>query len=224
MTTKLYRAMGYGMPWERFQELCTLPLCGDDDDELWDVLFNTFNGFKEADLTMTKEERREFSEGPLRPAIIDGNLLHLDFKIGRGGGDVEVGHAGDLFTFVSNPDYTTDVIFFPNLVWGKKWLRTRDSLDLVFDAYGHDGGEGVQRHFTNYRRFGFYPYGQYAMTKDGTPVEGEPMVSFEDNPLSEDDDIVGAVPGEIRWYMTKHGILTNEGVNELRPVLAQWWT
>jgi hypothetical protein len=35
---------------------------------------------------------------------------------------------------------------------------------------------------------------------------------------------VGAVPGEIRWYMTKHRILTNEGVNELRPVLAQWWT
>lgn len=221
MPLKIHRAMGYGMPWKRFEELSTLPLCGDDDDELWEVLFNTFNGFKELDLTMTKEERREFSEGPLRPWIITGNLLQLDVKLGQENQKVEIGHAGDLFTFVSNPDYTTDVIFFPNLVWGKKWHRKADDLDLVFEAYGRDSGEDAPRNFTNYRRFGFYPYGKYVMTKDGTPIEN---AFIDDEPLKGEHCEVGAIPGEIRWYMTKHGILTNDGVNELRPVLAQWWT
>jgi hypothetical protein len=64
------------------------------------------------------------------------------------------------------------------------------------------------------------------MATDGTPVDGQDIVNFafEDVPLTDEHEIVGAVPGEIRWYMTKHRILTNEGVNELRPVLAQWWT
>jgi len=225
MPFKLNRAMGYGMPWEKFEALCTLPVCGDDDDEMWEVLFNTFNGFKENDLTMSKEERSEFSSGQHRPFIITRNLLQLDIKLGSDA-PVEVGHGGDLFTFVGNLDKTTDVIFFPNLVWGKKWYRTADILDLVFDTYGEGGGDGEHRYYTNYRRLGFYPYGQYVMTKDGTPVDGEHIVNFtfEDVPLTDEHEIVGAVPGEIRWYMTKHGILTNEGVNELRPVLAQWWT
>lgn len=221
MPLKIHRAMGYGMPWDRFQELCILPLCGDDDDELWEVLFNKFNGFSEDDLTMDKYERSKFSEGPLTPWICNPNLLHLDIKIGNSGKNVEVGHGGDLFRFVSNPDYTTDVIFFPNLVWGKKWYRNSDILDLVFEAFGRDSGDGFPRNFTNYRRFGFYPYGQYMMTKDGTPIEND---FIDDEPLKEKHCEVGAIPGEIRWYMTKHGILTNEGVNELRPVLAQWWT
>lgn len=220
MSLKLHRAIGYGMSWGRFQELSTLPLCGDDDDELWEVLLNKFHGFKTEDLALTKEERKEFGGGQHRPAIMVENLLQLGISIGRNGPPLEYGHGSDLFVFVQNPDYTTDVVFFPNLLWGKSWYRKQDYLDLVFEAFGRDSGDGSPRAFTNYQRYGFYPYSQYVMTKDGQPVEDHYII---DGPLKEEHAEIGAIPGEIRWLMTKHGILTNEGVNELRPVIAQWW-
>lgn len=55
------------------------------------------------------------------------------------------------------------------------------------------------------------------MTEDGAPHDWMPC-----SELRRRRDIVPRVPLEMRWYLTRLGILDDAGVNKLRPLTA-WW-
>ncbi len=220
MGIKINRATGYGMPWKTFQDLAqsasALAASG-AGVSFYDRFTEKFNALTAEQLFMTKEERRlRVEHGPY---ALEPHLLAKNVTMG-GRNTPEFGRAESLYQLVMNPDYITDIIFFPNVMYANAWHRSDSTIDYMFQRFG----QGVDVHecsdFTRYVRHGVFPYDKFLVDKNGSPL------SYQENCLDYEDEesgIRGAIPQEIRWYLTKFGFLNDAGVDELRPVVAQWW-
>lgn len=218
MSYRIHRAMGWGMPYGRFAELTTIRRRLMDGE----TLYGTFDRLRDEDLTVDDKLYRALFYGPGQKPypIFQKRLLATGFDE-HGKKPSKAGKASDLFTYVSTPDETTDIIFFPNLWYRSKWYRWDDDLDCVFEQHRNTGDDNLDepRDFTTYTEFGHYPWTNSIMSMDGDPIAWDHYTL-----LKRRDDWLPAVPSEIRWYLTQHGILDREGVNQLRPVIAQWWS
>lgn len=220
MSYRIHRGMGWGMPIARFDELCQLPK---DEDGATESLYKAFSRLTDEDLTVDDKIYRALFYGDgLKPyPILQKRLLATGYDT-YGVDPSPAGRATDLFEFVSTPDETTDVIFFPNLYHRSKWYRWGDDLDYAFERFRDgDANEALRaiRDFIRYTKFGHYPWTNDLMDHDGNPLEWQHYTL-----LDKRDDWLPAVPSEIRWYLTQHGIMDHAGVNELRPLIAQWWS
>lgn len=203
--------MGYGLPFAKFEELCILPK---HKDGIGESLYDAFSALTDADLTIDDKFTRAliYGDGPKPSIIIEPRLLKTDIT------NFEIGSAIELYKMVSTPDRTTDVIFFPNLYYRTKWYRWDDDLDYAFERYNViKEDEVLPRDFTKYTKFGHYPYTNDIMDLNGNPV------NWDHYNIDLRSDWVPGIPSEIRWYLTQHGIMLDEGVNQLRPLIAQWW-
>lgn len=223
MSYRISRAMGYGMPWTRFEELCKLT--PDADYGLSEALRDCFHGLTDEQMTVPEDVSSDLFDGP-RPSIIERRLLSTTFtSFGKDG--FVLGHPNDLYDSISIDDETSHVIFFPNLYYAAKWCRFDDDLDHAFEAWCRDpdasdsgkrGQQAEPRDFVVYTGYGHYPWNGDLMLADGTPVPWERFCIVEQHP-----EWLPAVPSEIRWYLTTLGVLDDAGINELRPLIAQWW-
>ncbi len=224
MGIRIKRSIGWGMPWDQFVELCTAP----DKDDVSEWLYDTFGALTDQDLTVDNDVYRALFYGTAEaraPMILQKRLLATQFEdFGRAPGPT--GRAEDLFSITWEGDEYKDIIFYPNLQTKSKWYRYDDDMDYVFESVRGEAGEPGEceegydiRNFTVYKRYGHYPWSNYIMSHDGTPLQWEHYAL-----LNKRDDWVAGVPSEIRWYLTQHGIMYNEGVNKLRPIVAQWWS
>lgn len=224
MSYRINRAMGYGMPYEQFKDVCILPKDNDDVlDGVLNVLYNAFEKLTDADLTVDDKLYRALFYGDgVKPApVLQTRLLAEDFtRVSNK--PCTIGKAEDLFVTVTTPDETTDIIFFPNLYFRKKWYRWDDELDYAFEQWRSGSGDRSSaqgpQDFTIYTEYGHHPFSYDIMDINGNPLKWEPAR------LNQHSNWIPAVPSEIRWYLTQHGIMFNEGVNQLRPVVAQWWS
>ena len=209
--------MGWGMPSKRFDELCLVR----DEDGSCEALDSVLSKLTDSDLTVDDKLYRALFHGDgLKPyPILQKRLLATGYD-DKGQEPSPAGRATDLYTLVSTPDETTDIIFFPNLWYRSKWYRWDDDLDYAFEQYRDDGNnDGYPRDLTTYGSFGPHPWTNELSDLDGNPIKWENHTL-----LAKRTDWMPAVPTEMRWYLTQHGILLNDGVNQLRPVIAQWWS
>jgi hypothetical protein len=225
MGIRIKRSIGWGMPWAQFVELCNAP----DKNDVSEWLYDTFHNLKDKDLIADSKVYSALINGDAvryAPSILQKRLLAKKFtmKINE---SVELGSAVDLFDTVYNGgDDNIAIIFYPSLHYRSKWYRSDDDIDYAFESVRGDNGEPAYseegysaRDFVVYKRYGHYPYSNYITTLDGTPVEWDHYAL-----LNKRDDWIAAVPGEIRWYLTQHDILDFTAVNQLRPIVAQWWS
>jgi hypothetical protein len=215
----IHRAIGYGMSWHNFEALTTLDC---EAHKTLDCLHKTFKEATNEQLTIPKEVTTlGLRPGPGHPPFLERRLLAKRYTDG-GRLEAETGRATDLYLTVTTPDETTDVVFFPNLMFGSKWQRSNDEIDYHFERW-RDGtdrsGHSEPRDFVKYVAYGHYPYTNYVMTIDGKPHEWLPFWEMRERP-----NLVPNIPSEIRWYMKELGILDEAGVNQLRPLIAQWWS
>lgn len=217
MGYRIHRAMGWGMPINKFEDFYTGPA---DEYGVTESLYELFNKLTDADLTVDDYVYRALFYGDgLKPhPICQKRLLAAEYNSDIRDYD-KIGSATDLFAFVSTPDETTDVIFFPNLYYRSRWCRWDDDLDFAFERYRSNNDDNEPRDFTRYVRFGHYPWTNDLMDINGNPVHWDHYTA-----LNQRTDWLAAVPSEIRWYLTQYGVMTQQGVNELRPVIAQWWS
>lgn len=217
MGYRIHRAMGWGMPYIRFEELCLIK----DDDGSSEAVYSVLNKLTDGDLTVDdKLYRALFYGNGLKPYPIHQKRLLATGYDTYGAEPSPTGHATDLYTTVSTPDETTDIIFFPNLWYRSKWYRWDDDLDYAFErTRDADEDKCGPRDFTTYTNFGHYPWTNELMSENGDPLPWEHFTV-----LKRRSDWLPAVPSEIRWYLTQFGILDGNGVNQLRPVIAQWWS
>lgn len=223
MSYRLHRAMGWGMPWDQFKSLCLLR--SEDEDDVSELLSEKFNGLTDADLTVDCNEQRVIDalsyNGTARPSkIMERRLLSRNYT-DYGTEPTYIGSADDLYTLVMNPDATTDIIFFPNLNYRKKWYRYSDDMDYMFEQHREsddEPGDADCRDFTKYTQFNPYPFITYIANLQGDPIKYE---YFGD--LKHRTDWMPAVPSEIHWYLQRFEILDRQGICQLRPVIAQWW-
>jgi hypothetical protein len=217
MGIKIHRATGYGLPWKTFQTIAKFSSATDVDGEFYELFKEKFASLTKDDLIMTKEERKDRPEHS--PYALESHLLARSLTLG-GRHTPEFGRPEQLYQLVMNPDYITDIIFFPNIMYANSWHRSDDTVDFMFERFGKDVDVHDAPDFTKYVRHGVYPYDRFLVDKDGE------YLSYDEHCLEYQDPesgIRGAVPHEIRWYLTKFGFLDHAGVNELRPVIAQWW-
>ncbi|QIG69138.1 hypothetical protein EVB78_104 [Rhizobium phage RHph_N1_15] len=228
MSYRLHRAIGWGMAWDQFEETVILDCEAQDTSETVDAIFGKAT---DADLTIPMEERSVYFKTRGVSTPIDNRLLALDFVFDETGGEdaegyrlrigPKLGRATDLFQLVMDPDKVNVVLFFPNASYAEKWNRRWDDLDYAFEAYRNGPpGDAECRDFWHVAKFGWYPFANYLMDRDGQPLEWE-MFSRLDRTYP--DGWFPAVPTEIRWYLKKLGIMDDAGVNKLRPIVAQWW-
>lgn len=230
MSYRIYRAMGWGMPYERFKNISFIP----DDDDLYDH----FSKLTDQNLTVDDKIYRAlfYGDGPRSFPIIQKRLLATGYDDGNT--RTPAGPATDLFATVSTPDDTTDVIFFPNLYYRKKWYRWDNELDYSFELYRSEADDyswkesqqskrtvldsnidNGPRDFTKYVSFGHYPWTNSIMDLSGNPLP------WNDNYCNLNTiEWLPDIPSEIRWYLTQYGVLDQKGVNMLRPIVAQWWS
>lgn len=214
MGLKIHKATGYGMPWNTFQKVAAFNK-SDKQIDFYETFKKKFDALTDEDLTMSKEERK--TRLPHSPYALEPRLLAKNVTMG-GRYEADLGRADQLYQIVMTPDYVTDIIFFPNVLYGKAWHRSDDTVDYMFDVFGKDGDE--PSNVTNYIRHGVYPYNKFLIDKDGNPISYEEYCLDYMEPGS---DISCAVPHEICWYLTKFGFLDTADLKELRPVIAQWW-
>lgn len=218
MSYRIHRAMGWGMPYRQFEKLC-IPT---DEDGAAEAVYSIFRGLTDADLTVDDKVYRAlfYGEGSKPYPIVQKRLLATEYDA-HGEEPSAAGNAIDLYTTVSTFDNTTDILFFPNLWYHSRWYRWNDDLDYTFEQHRNTGNDNFDepRDFTTYTEFGHYPWANSLMTVDGDPIEWDHYTI-----LKSRSDWVPAVPSEIRWYLTQFGIMNQQGVNQLRPMIAQWWS
>lgn len=222
MGIRIHRAMGWGMPWEKFTELCKLP---SHEEGAGEQLDRTFGKLSQDDFMVPREYYKKlfYAKDRVRvPIILECNLLAENYTEGGRAEPRYTNSARNLYTIVMNPDKINHIIFYPNAQYAKHWYRFDDDMDYQFEAWRDtDGKRGQQqepRDVIKYLDYGHYPFTNNLMLEDGTPVAWDHYLVVEKHP-----EWVPAVPSEIRWYLTKHNVLDNDGVNKLRPLLAQWW-
>jgi hypothetical protein len=178
MSYRIHRAMGYGMPWKTFKE--AIP---DMDSEKLEEAFNKdFGVLKPSGSELSHAERMDLAELSI-PYFNTGTFSHLYKEIG-------------------NPDYNTDIVFFPGDKFDT-WFRANDDLDYAFELWRYGENEPIEpRDFVRYLNEGHYPYDNLPRLENGNP----------------------GIPFIIRWYLVNLGIMKDENVNKLRPLIAQWWS
>lgn len=217
MSYRIHRAMGWGMPYTQFEELCLVK----DEDGSGEAVYSVLSKLTDADLTVDDRVYRAlfYADGIKPYPIIQKRLLATKYD----GHSLPLSPAGapaDLFEIISTPDETTDIIFFPNLYYRDKWFRWDNELDYAFEKIRDpDEDKCGPRDFTTYTKFGHYPWTNDLMDVNGIPVAWDHFTN-----LSKRQDWLPAVPSEIRWYLTQFDIMDNQGVNQLRPLIAQWWS
>ena len=218
MGIRIHRSMGYGMPWALFEELNTLP---HDDDGAAESIHSVFSKLTDADLTIDDESYKRCFYTANVPPILEKRLLAEKFTNG-GREETTLGRPHQLFDIAMSPDEIEHILFFPNLNYAGQWYRNDDGLDYAFEQYrdgdGSRGSSCEPRDFVKYLGYGPYPFTNYLMLEDGSPVPWDYYWEVERHP-----EWLPAVPSEIRWYLTRHGVLDNAGVNKLRPLIAQYW-
>lgn len=219
MSYRINRVMGWGMPWNDF-EANTLLDC--EAHETNEALYNLMDKSDPKKFVIPKKVISETWKTRNVPSILTTNILDRKFNFGPGRKKRDVGPATDLYDIISSPDEYFDIVFFPNLNYREKWHRYDDDMDYAFEQWRGDDltrkNDDGPREFTKYLPYGFYPYANFLMLEDGTPVEWKPYWELEKR-----DDIFPAVPSEIRWWTKNLGIFDDAGVNKLRPVIAQYW-
>lgn len=211
--------MAYGMPWHRFEEL----YMGDcQSHETLDHVLSVLEKADDALLTVDDEFYRDRFYTSGVPSIWEKRILALSDTDG-GRRPTEIGRGEQLMELVWDPADDDDpeyVLFFPSLRHARRWYRRSDTMDLAFDRWR---GGTSRSDFADWETFvkevpwGHDPFGNYLMLKDGTP---EPWTYWRD--LVDRDDVVPAPPSEYRFWLPKLGILDDDGVNHLRPLIAQW--
>lgn len=220
MSSAYRKAIGYGMPWPRFEEL----YLGDCETHLTlDHLESVLAAATDEMLTVDAEFYRECFYTDHVPSVRETRLLSRSFTNG-GRRPADIGNPGDLMQVVllAGDSEARLVLFFPNLRCAKAWQRRNDPLDLAFDRWKDGVRKEDAYRVTNFIEelpYGHDSYESYLMRKDGTPVEWHTNKDPEHR-----GGIVPAVPKEYHFYMKKLGILNEAGINELRPYIAQWWS
>lgn len=218
MGIRLHRAMGWGMKFNRFKE--HINVHNDVSACAW--LEEKFDSLTVEDLTYKPQpvmDTLKYSGAEARPfPVVMRNLLALKYH--EPDEEVETGDAYELFTVTDAGNGADHIIFYPNLYYRKKWYRWGDDLDYAFEQAVRVGGnqDPDLADYTHQLKFNHYPWTNSLMDKDGNPL---PWKDFRT--LENETDWAPAVPTEIRWYLTQHDILSHEGVNELRPIAAQYW-
>lgn len=222
MSIRLHRTMGWGMDFAKFKTYIGI----EADIAACNHLEKVFDALTEKDLTYKPDrvmEQLKYNEDDARPLpVIIRNLLALEYAdkyddINK----APVGSAFDLYTVTDADGGAQDhIIFYPNLYYRKKWYRVNDDLDYAFEQAIKVGGnqDPDLNDFVRELKFNHYPWTNSLMDKNGTPMKWQPHYD-----LAAHGDWAPAVPTEIRWYLTEHNILSHEGVNELRPIVAQYW-
>lgn len=216
MSSRIHRALGWGMPWADFlarQRLSAEP------DAVTAALEARFNQAEEAGLSVPSAVVKDLLRGkaPAHPPILERHLLATEFtQFGKV--DPATGRANDLYTLVWNGDTVVAILFYPNLSCRRQWYRRDDAIDYAFERWAADGRDADLTTVLRWSRYGHHPWTQYLMLTDGTPIAWNAA-----NIAAAWTEVPAAVPSEIRWYLDNLGILDKDAVNTLRPALAQWW-
>ncbi|QIG65974.1 hypothetical protein phiOC_p332 [Ochrobactrum phage vB_OspM_OC] len=225
MGIRLHRGIGWGMPIEKFNSLC-LEKFDDEGDDLW----SRFADLKYEDMIIPREDLKGsfghyMETNPAMPFVGEPVLLSKVFtSFGKDALEVDQkdrANGYELVSFVNIGDEDTDIIFYPGAYYANKWHSYDDDIAYAFERWRYGGSKNADpdpRDFVIYVDYGHYPYTNSIMNKDGTPREWDHFVH-----LKNDDTWVPAVPYEIRWYLTKMRLLDDAAINELRPMIAQWW-
>lgn len=196
MSYRISRAIGYGMLPETFDKYSLVP-----SDEMWDVLQES----SAKNFIVPKDRRLDF---------LSKNILNEDFY------SKKKVSPNDLYQSIHTPDECLAHLFFPNGYFSKIWHHYDDDLDYAFESRRDDPIKvSDPRDFLIWPRFGFYPFANNLMLADGTHVAWDYFTVVEKHP-----EWLPAVPPSLRFWTKKLGIFDDNGVNQLRPLIAQWWS
>lgn len=213
--------IGWGMPWLEYENLTVL------DCEAHETREATELAFRDADpsvFTIDKAEYDRLFYGMETPRAIYHTLdaLHSNYLIKSE--DVFVkGAPSELYQIidVSDDESQNHIVFYPDCWNARRWKRSGDDIDTALlhrwekgstRDYDPDGSPSV-----NYVGYGHAQWNTALMTLAGKPVDWPGPAAARKR-----DDLVPRVPLEMRWYLTRLGILDESGVNKLRPLTARW--
>jgi hypothetical protein len=226
MSIVMHRAIGYGMPWARFEALYReLHETADVHEHLWQLL----NTLEPAALIIPKDYRNSSYPGLLGDSmsratpvhILEPNLLARAVTLGDRI-DAPMGRPNDLIQIVQDPDNIHDIIFLPSAMYAKQWAHSADPVDYAFEMWGKgsDGKRGNEDGWTSITQYietGHGPFSELLMHPDGRRAEYDYW--WEQG----DEGMLAGVPEEIRWFLKTFNILPDHAITEVRPLIAQWW-
>lgn len=125
----------------------------------------------------------------------------------------------DLCVPVWDADDIKYVIFIPNTVDFREWSRSGDLLDTFeYETEPNDMETVIIE-----RQYGFYPYSNYIRdAQTNKPKEWDSSCMGDTNG-KRPDHIIPDVPPVLRYWLLDTGIMNNEGINALKPIIAKWW-
>ena len=222
MGIRIHRVMGYGLDWNRFEMISTL---GCEGHETSEKLYDVMRKATSEDLTIPEEFCRmtwhtKYVGSIIEPILLASDLNHREEK----GGNPKLASPTDLFHLVMDCDDTHAIIFLPSALYLKSWYHYADDLDYYFEQYREGAAKSADtntRDVLETMKFGPYPFGNLLMDpRTGDPLEWD---SFHRLDRTYPNGWAPGIPSELRWWLKKMGVLDDAGINELRPMIAQYW-
>jgi hypothetical protein len=197
MGIRIHTVIGWGIEASVFNKISTVVL----PDECEDINEYLYNVFSDCTRLIVPQSERKGGE----TIIITSNLLS---KEGNGRSTEFVDDANSLFREISNVDgENRHYVFMPNAYYAEKWFRYDDSIDYSFARWANGNQHNSEPDIEDYIKY--VPQAHYPWTNDRDVL----------NP-----DAIPVIPSEIRWYLKHLGIMDDEGIDLLRPIVARWWT
>lgn len=195
MGFRINTAIGWGMPIERFHELCRIPGLPNRTGDAWSEIM-------EAALRDTADLKPP--RWPL-PTTGPGETCFSLIKL--------IGY-----------DIHSDILLHPTMDHARRWHRRDDDIDyaMLWGPRGPDDHETPENR-VEYLSTGIHPYGSLRMRCDGTevppPIEDDERWNWERDP-----SLLPGVPMPLRHWTVASGLFDGEGVAALRPMRASWWS
>lgn len=211
MSIHLQKAIGYGISVENFNKF------NKTTDSIYEQLYK-LNSFKNSDFIIPEDNNFSF--------IINNDLL----TIVEGYNNYRIGKPSELFDIVFDENENiSEIIFFPALCYKSQWYRFSNSIDYIELNFLENPNKKIfYKTIIKYLPYGIYPFHTLLMDKDGNnipyKIPKNIHKSINNYLIEHKDTIFPAVPNEIRWYLTKFNILSKEGINQIRPIYAKWWS
>lgn len=205
MGIRIHTSLGWGMPIKKFEKYSLVP---DEDEE---TIHGILTECKELLIPKGLHEKRVIFSGH--------NLLSKEFNYPGTPSPKDAKNASNLIRFAGSDD-AEHVIFYPSMYFLETWFRFDDAIDYAFAT-------NITKEMKNtwkYLKHGHYPFNIDRMNLKGEHQDRDNYEILRFTDKKKAAKIVPEVPFELRWWVKELKILDDEGVNQLRPIMASWWS
>ena len=214
MGIRIHTSIGWGMTAKDFEQHCLIK-----GDDVYEDIDDILSSHKQMTIPESFYDDKDIGHPLIENILVKNFLMNGQTNLYR--------DCSDLF----RPIHTFEpeeginyIMVYPNGIVAEDWQRYDDSIDYAMNVWmndridPNDRAENFMQDDFRWAGRTFYPWLNQWMDAEGKKVD----VLF--GKQANDLGLLPCVPVEIRYLLTKTGIMKYEDTLRFRPLVAKWWS